>query len=229
MPNGSRLILLLVMSARSSIGSAAGFRHGCAPDHLTAFGLGGAILAAAGYAASVWRREFIFVACLGIVINWLGDSLDGSLARHRGIERAKLGYFIDHSVDALSTVFIMTGIGASYYASMTAALFTLAGYLLMSIHVFLKNSATGKMQLTFMYCGPTEIRLAILFFNLVAYCSGINTFNLIGHEVQPYSLVLYAFGAVFILLFASDTLKTARVLHREDMKLRPVTAAGRDR
>ena len=118
----------------------------------------------------------------------LGLSSTGSVTRRRfagaaSRDRARQTRLLHRSLgDALSTVFIMTGIGASYYASMTAALFTLAGYLLMSIHVFLKNSATGKMQLTFMYCGPTEIRLAILFFNLVAYCSGINTFNLIGHE-----------------------------------------------
>ena len=72
------------------------------PDHLTAIGFGGAVLSGVGYGATVWRREFVFVACLGLFLQWFGDSLDGSLARHRGAERPKGGYFIDSSVDCLS-------------------------------------------------------------------------------------------------------------------------------
>ena len=188
------------------------------PDYLTAIGLGGAVLAAGGYAASNWRREFVLVACVGVVINWFGDSLDGSLARHRGIERPRLGYFIDHSIDALSTVFILVGIGASHYASMTAALSALVGYLLISMHVFLKNHVTGQMQLSFLSCGPTEMRITVVLLTLIAYLIGVNHFQLFGVEAWPYSLILYAFGVVIIPIFVKDTLNTVQLLQRQDRK-----------
>lgn len=122
------------------------------PDQLTAVGLGGAALTGVAYWASGWRRGFVFVACLGLIINWFGDSLDGSLARHRKAERPQFGYFLDHSVDSLGTAIILIGVGASPFAGMDAALYALVGYLLMIIHVVIRNHVTGRMQLTFLYC-----------------------------------------------------------------------------
>jgi phosphatidylglycerophosphate synthase len=189
------------------------------PDHLTAIGLGGAALAGIGYAATAWRPEFMFVACLGLVINWFGDSLDGSLARHRGIERPRIGFFIDHSVDCLSVLMILVGVGASGYATMNAALFALVGYLLMTVHVFLKNSVTGRLQLTFVNCGPTEIRMTLIVFSLIAYAVGVREIDVAGMQTWPYSVLLYLFGAVMILIFSVDTLKTASFLRDEEREL----------
>ena len=67
------------------------------PDHLTAIGIVGAVMVLAGYAASASDRWWLWLAVGGYVIHWFGDSLDGSVARHRGIERPRYGYFLDHS------------------------------------------------------------------------------------------------------------------------------------
>jgi archaetidylinositol phosphate synthase len=190
-----------------------------APDHLTAIGLGGAALAGIGYGATAWRQEFVFFACLGLVINWFGDSLDGSLARHRGIERPRIGFFIDHSVDCVSVLMILVGVGASRYATMNASLFALVGYLLMTVHVFLKNSVTGRLQLTFVNCGPTEIRITLIVFSLIAYAFGVREIDAAGTQIWPYSILLYLFGAVAIVVFTIDTLKTASLLRDEEREL----------
>ena len=107
------------------------------PDRLTAVGALGAIVTASGYVASRWAPGFLFLASLGIVMNWFGDSLDGSLARHRRVERPKYGYFLDHSVDAANNLVFAIGLGLSPYVSMAAALFLLCSYYLLSIRVFL--------------------------------------------------------------------------------------------
>lgn len=182
------------------------------PDHLTAIGFGGAALSGFGYWATAWRREFVFVACLGLFLQWFGDSLDGSLARHRGADRPKIGYFIDSSVDCLSMVVIMVGVGASYYASMEAALFALVGYLLMTVHVFLRTIVTGRHQLSFVSCGPTEIRMALIIFSLMVYAFDLKEIDVAGIEIRPFSLALFLFAGVIAIVFCVDTFKTASLL-----------------
>lgn len=189
------------------------------PDQLTAVGLAGAGIAGLAYWASAWRQEFVFVACVGLVINWLGDSLDGSLARHRSIERPRYGYFLDHSVDSIGVVIILIGIGASPFASMSAALYALVGYLLMIIHVAIRNHVTGSMQLTFAYCGPTEIRILLISISCFAYFLGLRAIGVHGVPHSIYSIILLVVGTTFVLLFLIDTVATSRRLKAEEAEL----------
>ena len=96
------------------------------PDLLTGFGMVGAFAIFAGYAASNWGVDWLWLAIAGYAIQWFGDSMDGSLARHRKIERPSYGYFIDHSCDGLATLLILAGMGASPYIRMDVALVALA-------------------------------------------------------------------------------------------------------
>ena len=72
------------------------------PDHLTLIGIAGAVTASAGYFASRWSLEWLWIASAGLVINWVGDSLDGTVARLRGIQRPRYGFFVDHTSDLFS-------------------------------------------------------------------------------------------------------------------------------
>ena len=81
------------------------------PDVLTATGIFGSVMTFAGYWASSSTATFLWLASLGLVVNWFGDSLDGTLARFRHIERPKFGFFIDHTVDAISESLIVFGLG----------------------------------------------------------------------------------------------------------------------
>src|SRR5258706_9713650 len=80
------------------------------PDHLTALGVIGALLAALSLCASHFAPEFLWLAFIGLVVNWLGDSLDGTLARRRQIERPRYGFFVDHLSDVASLLLIVVGL-----------------------------------------------------------------------------------------------------------------------
>ena len=127
------------------------------PDHLTAL----ALLAAAGFAvAGALGSLAAAAACL--VAQWLGDSLDGTLARVRRAERPRYGYYLDHLADALSTALIGLGLGLSPHMRLAIALVFVIAYLGASINTYLETQAFGRLRLGYGRLGPTEARLGLL-------------------------------------------------------------------
>lgn len=185
------------------------------PDQLTSLGVCGAILTGIGYAATNFRPEFLFLASFGLIVNWLGDSLDGSLARFRRIERPRYGFFIDHSMDAASNLAIAVGLGLSPYVDMGASLFTLVGYLLLGLSVFLNGHVSGKFQLSFVGFGPTELRIVMIAFNLVVYLTGYVTVKILGHSHSLHSVSVTLLGLVLLALFLANVRQTSVALARQ--------------
>lgn len=186
------------------------------PDMLTASGVAGALLVFAGYAASRFDPAFLWLATLGFIAHWFGDSLDGSLARYRRIERPRYGYFLDHSIDALCNLAIMAGAGISVYIRLDAALFALLGYYMLCMYVFLYNHVSHSFRLSFLALGPTELRVSLVAINCWMYFAGESKLT-VGHQVfSPYDLVLFGAGLVFIILFSVNVFDTARQLRLED-------------
>lgn len=142
------------------------------PDLLTFIGLFGALLTGISYAVSRCSRWFLLLACLGIVINWFGDSLDGTLARVRKIERPVYGFFVDHSTDMISLAFIYLGLGASPYLSFDAACLILMSYWLMALLTFIRAVAIGTFRISYGWVGPTEIRLALFLYTILIFLAG---------------------------------------------------------
>lgn len=135
------------------------------PDHLTGVGVVGAVLTGAGYALSGRHPGWLWLASVGLALNWFGDSLDGTLARVRKIERPKYGYYIDHMVDAVNTTVIGAGIGLSPYVSLPVAMLVVIFYLCLSINVYLEASVHGQFDFGFGIIGPTEVRLMLALVN----------------------------------------------------------------
>jgi phosphatidylglycerophosphate synthase len=135
------------------------------PDHLTAIGVLGAFTVATGYALSPRHPGWLWLASLGLFLNWFGDSLDGTLARVRQIERPKYGYYLDHMVDAINTAIIGAGIGLSPYVSLPIAMLLVILYLCLSINVYLESSVFGQFDLGFGIFGPTEVRILLVLAN----------------------------------------------------------------
>ena len=106
--------------------------------------------------------NYLWLASLSLVLNWYGDSLDGTLARVRETQRPKYGFFIDHSLDALTTCLFCIGLGLSPMMQLSIAMFILAGYLCMSIYTYLSTIVMDKFRLTYASMGPTEARLIII-------------------------------------------------------------------
>jgi archaetidylinositol phosphate synthase len=131
-------------------------------DHLTALGF----LALAGVGLSYWCSRHskigLALASLFLVLNWLGDSLDGTLARVRKRQRPRYGFYVDHVLDAFGSVFIFAGLALSGYMSERIAVGLLVAYLLVSIEVYLTTHTIGKFHLSFAAFGPTELRLLLI-------------------------------------------------------------------
>jgi archaetidylinositol phosphate synthase len=186
------------------------------PDRLTGVGAAGAALVFAGYVATRLHPAFFWLATLGIVIHWFGDSLDGSLARYRRVDRPRYGYFLDHSVDALCNLTIMTGAGLSAYIRLDVALFALLGYFMLCMYVFLYNQVSQRFQLSFLALGPTELRIGLIGINCWMYFAGDSRITLGRETFSPYDLVLCGAGNVFVCLFVINVFNVARKLRLED-------------
>jgi len=178
------------------------------PDHLTALGLVGAAMVLGGYAASAMDVQWLWLAIGGFVVHWFGDSLDGSLARYRSIERPKFGYFIDHSADGLGNLMIVGGLGLSPFVRLDVSLIALAGYYLLSIHAFLAVRVLGEMRLSYAAAGPTELRLALIAMTLLMLSVGHATPRVAG--LSAFDLTVALVGAILILLFVFQTVVTGR-------------------
>ena len=139
------------------------------PDMLTGVSFISALIITASYIFSGQFSWLLWVACAGFVVNWFGDSLDGTLARFRHIERPRYGYFLDHSVDAVNETLIFVSIGLSGYVRMEIALVALAGYLLVSLYTALSIYVTGQFKISYAYLGPTEIRLIAILASIWMY------------------------------------------------------------
>ena len=134
-------------------------------NHLTVLGTLGAVGAGTAYALTTYDPAWLWVASLMLGVNWVGDSLDGTLARVRGTQRPKYGYYVDHVVDAFSTAVIGLGIGLSPYVDLGLALGLVVVYLALSINVYLESTVFGVFKIAYGRIGPTEVRLLLVLLN----------------------------------------------------------------
>ncbi|MGD2135061.1 MAG: CDP-alcohol phosphatidyltransferase family protein [Gemmatimonadales bacterium] len=135
------------------------------PNHLTGIGVAGAVGTGVAYALTTLDPRWLWAASAMLLVNWFGDSLDGTLARVRKIERPKYGYYIDHVVDAFSTVVVGIGIGLSPYVQLEVALLLVVLYLAMSINVYLESAVFGVFKIAYGIVGPTEMRILLVLAN----------------------------------------------------------------
>ena len=180
------------------------------PDKLTILGLVGAGIIFAGYAASTLDRDWLWLAVAGYVVQWFGDSLDGSLARFRSIERPRYGYFVDHSADVIGVLFILGGLGLSPYVRLDVALIALAGYYMLAAHAFLSARVAGELKLSYVSAGPTELRLILIALTAAMYLFGHSGPRIV--ELEPFDLIVGSVGLLLMLLFVFQTIMMARRL-----------------
>ncbi len=136
-------------------------------DMLTAVGTVGALIIAAGYILSNWNVNFLWLSCFGLIVNWYGDSLDGSLARVRNCQRPIYGYYLDHTVDVINEAFMFIGVGLSPYLDLNLALVLFILYLALTLNVSINAHLKSEFKLTYLKLGPTEFRLIAILANMV--------------------------------------------------------------
>jgi archaetidylinositol phosphate synthase len=135
------------------------------PDHMTILGVLAAFGIAGAYVLSNGDRAWLWAASALLVVHWLGDSLDGTLARVRKAERPTYGYYLDHLVDAVATAVIGIGLGLSPYLLLATGLAIVIAYLVLSINTYLETQAFGVFSLGYGRLGPTEARIGLIALN----------------------------------------------------------------
>ncbi len=135
-------------------------------DTLTLIGTIGAIMIGAGYVLCGINVNFLWLSCLGFVVNWYGDSLDGTLARVRKTQRPIYGYYLDHTVDCINEAIMFLGIGLSCLMRLDLALMIFAVYLCLTVNVSVNAHLRSEFRLTYAKLGPTEFRVLAIFLNI---------------------------------------------------------------
>ncbi len=185
-------------------------------DHLT--GLGFVALLAAGVSywyASVNKYALIAVIVF-LILNWFGDSLDGTLARVRNKQRPRYGFYLDHILDSIGMFFLIGGIALSGYLSPVVAFAFLTAYLLLSIEIYLATYAIGKFHLSYWRFGPTELRILLSIGNLVVLSHPYA--KILGEQYLLFD-VGFAVGTVALtLILIQATVKHTVQLYKEETK-----------
>src|ERR687895_1949694 len=168
------------------------------PDHMTALGVLAAIGIAGAYLASNGDKAWLWAASALLVVHWLGDSLDGTLARVRKIERPRYGYYLDHLVDAFATIAIGVGLGLSPFMLLSVGLAVALVYLLLSINVYLEAQTLGRFSIGYGRIGPTEARIALIAANTAIALGAGLSFEVLGIGVT--ALDLFGAAAIAVML-----------------------------
>jgi archaetidylinositol phosphate synthase len=137
-------------------------------DHLTGLGFIGLVAAGASYAFAAAHRWALLLVIPCLIVNWFGDSLDGTLARVRDCQRPRYGFYVDHVLDAIGMSVLMAGMAFSGYISPVVAAVFLIVYLLLSIEIYLATYTIGTFHLSYWSFGPTELRILLIVGNLFA-------------------------------------------------------------
>jgi len=130
-------------------------------DHLTWLALAAMGLAGAAFAAAWWDRRALWLVVIALVLNWFGDSLDGTLARVRRAERPRYGFYVDHVLDILGTTLLLGGLACSPFMTPVVALALLVAYLMVAGEVFLATAVHGVFRMSVGGIGPTELRIIL--------------------------------------------------------------------
>lgn len=183
-------------------------------DHLTLLGAVSMFLAGGSYALARWNRVGLILATLCLSLNWLGDSLDGTLARVRNRQRPRYGFYVDHILDTFGALFLMSGLALSGYLDWRIAAGMLVAFLMLAIEVYLTTYTLGVFRLSFCKFGPTEVRILLAAANVTLWFRPA-----VRVAGTPYRLLDFggcvAIGGMAAMLVATTVLHTVN-LYREE-------------
>jgi phosphatidylglycerophosphate synthase len=191
-------------------------------DMLTVVGTLGALIVAIGFVLSNNNVQWLWLSSLGLVINWYGDSLDGTLARVFNCQRPVYGYYVDHTVDCINEGLMFIGAGLSPFLHLDLALLAYAIYLVLTINVSINAHLKGEFRLTYFKLGPTEFRIIVIVANTLlisipALAAIANTHTLFGLTVTMHILdyvaafIILAMALIYIVTTISDARKYAAI------------------
>ena len=155
-------------------------------DQLTVLGLSAQIGAGTAYALSRYNRYYLLLVILCLILNWFGDSMDGTLARVRCRQRPRYGFYVDHMVDIFGSVALMCGLGISGFLHWQTAMAMLIAFLMLAGESYLATYTLSRFQLSQGIFGPTELRILLIIGNLALLRSPYAT--IFGHRMLLFDL-----------------------------------------
>ncbi|HZO55014.1 MAG TPA: CDP-alcohol phosphatidyltransferase family protein [Bryobacteraceae bacterium] len=170
--NRAQLSLLAPLEKRTLLWLAARMPPSVNSDHLTVLGFLSLIGAGLSYWYARTNRVGLVLVIGFLVLNWVGDSLDGTLARYRQRLRPRYGFYVDHVVDMFGTFFLLGGLGLSGYMSFPLAMALVIAYFMLSIEVYLTTYTIGTFHLSFWKFSPTELRILLAIGNIALLVRG---------------------------------------------------------
>ncbi|MDQ3571521.1 MAG: CDP-alcohol phosphatidyltransferase family protein [Actinomycetota bacterium] len=186
------------------------------PDDMTALGVVAALGVCAAYQLSNESDGWLWVASALLVVQWLGDSLDGTLARVRGIERPRYGYYLDHLVDAIATAAIGIGLGLSPFMLLAVGTLIVVAYLILSINVYLESQAFGRFSIGYGRIGPTEIRLVLIALNTALVLGAGLDFGVGELDLTVFDVIGLGIAGAMLAMLAGRGAKNLRELARAE-------------
>ena len=192
-------------------------------DMLSLVGCLGALMIGVGYALTSISPAFLWLASAGFIVNWYGDSLDGTLARVRNKQRPIYGYYLDHTLDCINEMVICIGLGMSPLMDMRIALLILLAYFLMTINVSVNAHLKGEFRLTYAKLGPTEVRIIGIIANTLLVLSPAlrayrRTYEILGHSISMTTLdfIVFAIALIIFILYIITVIQDARSYSKID-------------
>lgn len=191
------------------------------PDHLTAIGLIGALAAAGGYLGSRSSLQWLWLASLGLALHWFGDSLDGTVARLRSIERPRYGFFVDHTTDLFCQALIFLTLGLSPCVHFGIACLGLIAFLMAFVFSLICVEVRRTLRLSYFGIGPTEIRALLICGNVLTVWWGVIDLSPWLRRLAPglVSGPVTLHEGVIVLLFAFTLPTLAMLAMRERSQL----------
>jgi len=183
-------------------------------DHLTILGFGAQCLAGVCYALARWNRYMLLLGIVFLALNWLGDSLDGTLARVRNCQRPRYGFYVDHIVDTFAAFFLMGGLALSGYIHPAIAFGLIIAFLMLSIEAYLATYTLGQFQLSHWKLGPTEIRLLLAAGNLAVL--RWPTVKVSGMQLRLLDVGSAIGIGGMVLMLITSAIQHTRILYREE-------------
>ena len=185
-------------------------------DHLTLLGFVSQCLAGVCYALARLDPNALLIGIVFLALNWLGDSLDGTLARVRNRQRPRYGFYVDHIADTIASFFLMGGLALSGYVHPLIALGMLIAFLMLSTEAYLATYTLGRFQLSYGKFGPTELRILLAIGNLALLRHPLIKF--LGKPTLLFDLGgVIAIAGMAIMLIVSAVRHTAQLYKEEKL------------